>query len=80
MNNLITGGQSSLSEEEGPNGCCPVLLSYEKKECSVGPVQVGSLYYSRFQYVKISNLKISVSALTKLILHVFKKYLKTMFC
>lgn len=42
VNNLITGGQSSLSEEEGPNGCCSVLLSYEKKECSVGPVQVGS--------------------------------------
>lgn len=38
VNNLITGGQSSFSEEEGPNGCCPVLLSHEKKECSVGPV------------------------------------------
>lgn len=57
VNNLITGGQSSLSEEEGPNGCCSVLLSHEKKECSVGPVQVGSLYYSRFQYVRFQISK-----------------------
>lgn len=35
---LITVGQSSLPEEEGPNGCCSVLLSHEEEECSVGPV------------------------------------------